>query len=51
MAKGKLKRKIAIAEVHKFLHKHNSLEQVIFVCFGQSAYDSYLRVMQEFTES
>ncbi len=42
--------KIAIAEVHQFLHDHNSPEQVIFVCFGQSAYDCYLRVMQEFTE-
>lgn len=43
--------KIAITEVNKFLHEHKSLERVIFVCFGQSAYDCYLRIMQEITES
>ncbi|MBH8564821.1 O-acetyl-ADP-ribose deacetylase [Nostoc sp. CENA67] len=43
--------KIAITEVNKFLHNHNSLKQIIFVCFNQSAYDSYQRVMQEITES
>jgi O-acetyl-ADP-ribose deacetylase (regulator of RNase III) len=43
--------KIAMNEVNKFLHSHNSLEQVIFVCFGQDTYNCYLRLMQEFTES
>lgn len=41
--------KIAISEVNKFLDSHNSVEQVIFVCFGQSTYDCYLKVMQEFS--
>ncbi|MDZ7956457.1 MAG: O-acetyl-ADP-ribose deacetylase [Aulosira sp. DedQUE10] len=39
--------KIAIAEVNKFLNSDKSLEQVIFVCFGQSAYDFYLKAVQE----
>lgn len=43
--------KMAITEVKKFLQNHKSLEQVIFVCFSQNAYDSYQRVMQEITES
>ncbi|MBW4644050.1 MAG: O-acetyl-ADP-ribose deacetylase [Goleter apudmare HA4340-LM2] len=43
--------KIAIAEINKYLHSHNSPEQLIFVCFGQSAYDCYLKAMQEITES
>ncbi|WP_208099131.1 O-acetyl-ADP-ribose deacetylase [Nostoc sp. 106C] len=43
--------RIAIAEVNKFLHSHKSPEQVIFVCFGQSAYDCYLKVVQELAES
>ncbi|MBD2198663.1 O-acetyl-ADP-ribose deacetylase [Calothrix anomala FACHB-343] len=41
--------KIAISEVNKFLHSHKSIEQVIFVCFGQSAYDCYLKVIRELT--
>lgn len=43
--------KIAITEVNKFLYRHNSLKKVIFVCFGQSAYDFYRLGMTEFTES
>ncbi|AFY35494.1 O-acetyl-ADP-ribose deacetylase [Calothrix sp. PCC 7507] len=43
--------KIAVAEVNKFLHSHNSVEQVIFVCFGQNTYDYYLKLMPEITES
>lgn len=42
--------KIAVTEVNKFLHSHNLPEQVIFVCFGKSAYDSYLDVMKESAE-
>ncbi|GAB1540148.1 O-acetyl-ADP-ribose deacetylase [Scytonema sp. NUACC21] len=36
---------IAIGEVKKFLQSNNSLEQVIFVCFGQSVHNSYLSRM------
>lgn len=43
--------RIAIAEVNKFLHSHKSLEQVIFVCFGQNAYDCYQKVIKELGES
>jgi O-acetyl-ADP-ribose deacetylase (regulator of RNase III) len=43
--------RIAIAEVNKFLHSHKSPEQVIFVCFAQSAYDCYMKVVQELAES
>jgi O-acetyl-ADP-ribose deacetylase len=43
--------KIAVTTVNKYLQNHNSLEQVIFVCFGQSAYDCYSKAMQEITES
>ncbi|WP_017317518.1 O-acetyl-ADP-ribose deacetylase [Mastigocladopsis repens] len=43
--------KIAVSEVNKFLHSKNYLEQVIFVCFGQKAYDCYLQVMREMTQS
>ncbi|MBE9086667.1 O-acetyl-ADP-ribose deacetylase [Tolypothrix sp. LEGE 11397] len=43
--------KIAIAEVNKFLNSHHSIEQVIFVCFSQSAYDCYIKGVQEVVES
>lgn len=43
--------KIAVSEVNKFLQHNNSLEQVIFVCFGEKAYDCYLQVMREITQS
>ncbi|MBD2448316.1 O-acetyl-ADP-ribose deacetylase [Nostoc sp. FACHB-152] len=43
--------KIAIAEVKKFFAQPSSLQQVIFVCFGQTAYDSYTKAMQEVTEN
>lgn len=43
--------KIAVSEVNKFLHSDRSIKQVIFVCFGQATYDSYLQVMQEITQS
>lgn len=42
--------KIAVSEVNKFLDDR-LLKQVIFVCFGQTAYDSYLKAMQEITQS
>ncbi|MCC5640551.1 O-acetyl-ADP-ribose deacetylase [Nostoc sp. CHAB 5844] len=43
--------KIAIAEVKKFFQQTNSLERVIFVCFGQSAFDLYTKTMPEVTET
>ncbi len=42
--------KIAVNEVNNFLQSNDSLEQAIFVCFGQNAYNSYLQVMQEITQ-
>ncbi len=42
--------KIAVSEVNKFLDDR-SIKQVIFVCFGQTTYDSYLKAMQEITQS
>jgi O-acetyl-ADP-ribose deacetylase (regulator of RNase III) len=43
--------KIAVSEVNKFLQSDRSIKQVIFVCFSQSTYDSYLQVMQEISQS
>ncbi len=43
--------KIAVSEVNKFLQSDRFIKQVIFVCFGQSNYDSYLQMMQEITQS
>lgn len=37
--------KIAVREVKTFLERPNSLEQVIFVCFGKPAYNSYVAAM------
>lgn len=42
---------IAVREVQQFLASNNSLEQVIFVCFSQSAYDSYLQAVQQISET
>lgn len=42
--------KIAVNEVNNFLQSNDSLEQAIFVCFGQNAYNCYLQVMQEITQ-
>ncbi|MGI2908369.1 O-acetyl-ADP-ribose deacetylase [Tolypothrix sp. VBCCA 56010] len=43
--------KIAVSEVNKFLESDRFIKRVIFVCFGQTAYDSYLKAMQEITQS
>lgn len=43
--------KIAVSEVNKFLESDRLLKRVIFVCFGQTAYDCYLQAMQEITQS
>ncbi|HIK07342.1 MAG TPA: O-acetyl-ADP-ribose deacetylase [Trichormus sp. M33_DOE_039] len=42
---------IAILTVQKFLTHHSDLEQVVFVCFGQSAYDAYTKFMSEIAEA
>jgi len=33
---------IAVRATKAFLHENNSIEKVIFVCFGQAIYDLYL---------
>ena len=37
---------IAVREVRKFLDETPSLEKVVFVCFGQRAYEGYLEATQ-----
>ncbi len=37
--------RIAVAEVRKFLEQDPALEKVIFVCFGQHAYETYVAVV------
>jgi O-acetyl-ADP-ribose deacetylase (regulator of RNase III) len=39
--------KIAIKVVREFLKKNNSMEKVVFVCFGKDAFDLYERVMKQ----
>jgi O-acetyl-ADP-ribose deacetylase (regulator of RNase III) len=39
--------RIAVTEVKKFLERATSVEQVIFVCFGESAYNFYSAAMKE----
>jgi O-acetyl-ADP-ribose deacetylase (regulator of RNase III) len=39
---------IAFTEVRKFLEKNNSIERVIFVCFGQTARECYAKTLDEF---
>jgi len=38
---------IAVREVRSFLEKNPSLEKVVFVCFGQEAYECYLRAIEQ----
>jgi len=42
--------RIAAREIQRFLETNNSLEQVILVCFSNSAYDFYLSAVQEMSE-
>lgn len=42
--------RIAIREVRLFLQQNTSIERVILVCFGQDAYDLYLRVYADNTK-
>lgn len=39
--------KIAATEIKKLLEHTTSVEQVIFVCFGQQAYNAYLTAIKE----
>ena len=39
--------RIAVTEVHRFLEQSASIEQVIFVCFGEEAYRCYLDTVRE----
>lgn len=38
--------RIAVREVHNFLAQNTTLEKIIFVCFGRTAYDVYQRVLE-----
>ncbi|MBE9119190.1 macro domain-containing protein [Lusitaniella coriacea LEGE 07157] len=40
--------KIAIASTSSFLESENSLEKIIFVCFGNNAYQTYLEAAKKF---
>jgi len=39
--------KIAVSEVKQFLANHSSIDQVILVCLGQSAYQCYLKATED----
>jgi len=39
--------KIAVTEVKQFLKQATSLKQILFVCFGESAYNSYTAAIRE----
>jgi O-acetyl-ADP-ribose deacetylase (regulator of RNase III) len=39
--------RIAVTETKNFLRKNSSIEKVIFVCFNRSAYDAYVRAVEE----
>jgi O-acetyl-ADP-ribose deacetylase (regulator of RNase III) len=39
--------RIAIGEVKFFLEQDNTIEQVVFVCFGREAYDMYAATMTD----
>lgn len=39
--------KIAVSEVKQFIANHSSIDQVILVCLGQSAYQRYLKAAED----
>lgn len=39
--------KIALAETKDFLEKDKNIEKVVFVCFGEKAYQCYLSTLKE----
>jgi O-acetyl-ADP-ribose deacetylase (regulator of RNase III) len=38
--------RIAVSEVQAFLVEHDAIEKVVFVCFGQRAYDAYVDALK-----
>ena len=42
--------RIAVAEVKRFLAQDATIEQVVFVCFGRRAYETYMAAMGEGNE-
>ena len=40
--------RIAVAEIRKFFERNSSIEKVVFVCFGKSAYDIHRNAVTEF---
>ncbi len=43
--------RIALAEIKKFLEQKSSLEKVVLVCFGQSAFDIYQEALREMSNN
>jgi O-acetyl-ADP-ribose deacetylase (regulator of RNase III) len=41
--------KIAVTEVERFLEEEPSIEQVVFVCFGQRTYECYVQTLDFLT--
>jgi O-acetyl-ADP-ribose deacetylase len=39
--------RIALTETKKFLENNPAMEKVVFVCFGKSAYDEYVKAVKE----
>lgn len=42
--------RIAIKEIKNFLEKNTSVEKVVLVCFGKSAYDCHTKIFEEITQ-
>jgi len=38
---------IAVAEAKKFLESNSTVEKILFVCFGERAYQCYLKAVEE----
>jgi len=39
--------RIAVNETKRFLERNQSVEKVVFVCFGQDAFETYQRIVKE----
>jgi O-acetyl-ADP-ribose deacetylase (regulator of RNase III) len=42
---------IAVIEIQQFLASNNSLQQVILVCFSQTAYNYFLKALKNFSKT
>ncbi len=42
---------IAVIEIQQFLGSNNSLQQVILVCFSQTAYNYFLKALKNFSKT